>query len=215
MNKEEPIKAWYFAPAGNRLKYGDNRLVRVGTTHTVEGTPKLCEHGLHASEQIIDALARAESTILYRVELSGEIDRGRDEIAAQSRKYIKRYNVESILFDFARLAAKRCVHLCHPYMPDDAYELVVRWLDTGDESLRTAAGAAARAAASAAARDTWAAEAAWAAMDAEAAWAAMAAAMATARAAEAAGEATVWAAADAEERDWQEQTLIHMISEAK
>ena len=51
-----PIKAWYFAPVGNRL----------------------------ASTRIIDALSYAETSILYRVELDGKVDQGTDKLAAQS-----------------------------------------------------------------------------------------------------------------------------------
>lgn len=89
----EELKAWYFAPQGNRLGYGDNRLIRVGITHRVEGRPETCERGLHASKQIIDALQYAKSNILYRVELSGEMDHASDKIAAQSRKYLKRFDI--------------------------------------------------------------------------------------------------------------------------
>lgn len=138
------MKAWYFAPQGNRLRYGDNRLIRAGITHTVEGKPETCEHGLHSSKRVIDALGYAGSPILYRVELGGDMDYGDKKVAAQSRKYIKRYDIESILFEFSRLAAKRNFHLCEPYMSKEDYALVIKWLDTGDQSLRGAARSAAR-----------------------------------------------------------------------
>ena len=42
------IKAWYFAPKGERLRYNDDRPIEVGVTHSVEGKPKTCINGLHA-----------------------------------------------------------------------------------------------------------------------------------------------------------------------
>ncbi len=146
------MKAWYFAPKNNRLKYGDNRLVRVGTTHTIDGFPETCVRGLHASERVIDALSYAETSILYRVELSGEMDKARDKVAAQSRKYLKRYDIESILFEFARKQALINIDEIKPYVGDKDYNLILEWLETGDKRIKSAARSAANYAANYAAR---------------------------------------------------------------
>ena len=80
MNKK--IKAWYFAPPGKKLGYGDNRKIVVGRTHKVRfpftdanglvwGNPSCCHAGLHASINPRDALKYARSSLVYRVELSG------------------------------------------------------------------------------------------------------------------------------------------------
>jgi hypothetical protein len=135
------------------------------------------------------------------------MDIGDDKIAAQSRKYLQRFDIEDILFEFSRKAAKHTFHLAKPYMPNKEYKLVLRWLNTGDESLRDAArdaaGAAAWDAASAAARAA-ARDAAW-----DAAWAAARDA-AGAAARDAAG-AAAWDARDTE-KEWQEKQLLKMIT---
>ena len=192
------MKGWYFAHKGNRLNYGDNRLIRVGITHTIDCKPRLCRSGLHGSKRIIDALSYADYHILYRVDIKGDIDEGKNKFCGRSREYLKRFDIKDILFEFSRKAAKRQFHLAKPYMSKADYSLVIKWLDTGDKSLRAAAGAAAGAAA-------W--DAAWAAAGAVA-WAA--AREAAEDAAGAAAGAVAGAAWDAE-RNWQERTLREMI----
>ena len=208
--------AWYFAPKGNRLRYGDKRPIRNGVTHTVEGKIKLCKNGLHASERIIDALSYADHHILYRVELVGEMDIGGDKIAAQSRTYLKRYDMESVLFEASRQFALVNIEKIKPYTDD--YELILEWLETGNKKLKSAAESAAWAAARSARSAAWAARsAAWAAESAEsaesAAWAAARSAAYTA--AWAAAESAAYTAESAEEsaRDHQEQIIIELMKD--
>ena len=84
------MKAFYFAPQGNRLRYRDNRLIRVGITHKVEGPLELCGNGLHGSEIIIDALAYAETSRLYRTGHGGKILKGDDKLCSETRRYTAR-----------------------------------------------------------------------------------------------------------------------------
>ena len=222
------MRAFYFAPEDNRLRYGDGREIVVGETHTVDATPKCCEVGLHASKRVIDALKYAPSPNLYIVELGGEIDENDDKVSAQARRYIASIDTTAILRDFAKRQALINIKLIKPYAKD--YDVIMAFLE-GDESKREAAGTAAEAAAwtawpAAEAAGTAARTAAWAA--AEAAWAAaraaewtaarsaarVAAAEAAARAAEgtAAGTAArtaAWAAAEA-----ANDMLTEMIEEA-
>ena len=132
---------WYFAREDEKLGYGDGREVAVGVTHTVEGPARLCHNGLHASEKILDALQYASSSILYRVELSGDIDHGDDKSCSTERTYLGRIDVEEILRKFSRECALSVVHLW------DAPQIVLDYLRSGDEGLRDAAWAASRAAA--------------------------------------------------------------------
>jgi hypothetical protein len=217
------MKAWYFSGEDKRLRYGDAREIVLGETHTIEGAPELCERGLHGSTKIIDALGYAPGPIVWRVELSGDMDIGSDKIAAQSRTYIDGgVNIEHILRKFARKCALDVVNLW------DAPDIVVEYLKTGDEGLRAAARDAARDAAWAA----WdaARDAAWAARDADrdavraAAWdaardAAWDAAWAAARAADRdAVRAAAWDAVRAADRDAarakQNKRLTAMVSRA-
>ena len=177
------MRAFYFAPEDNRLRYGDGREIVVGETHTVDATPKCCEVGLHASKRVIDALKYAPSPNLYIVELGGEIDENDDKVSAQARRYIASIDTTAILRDFAKRQALINIKLIKPYAKD--YDVIMAFLE-GDESKREAAWAAA--------------EAAWAAARAAAGTAAEAAAWTAWPAAEAAGTAArtaAWAAAEA------------------
>ena len=185
MNKKR-IKAWYFSRGSKRLGYNDDRLIRKGRTHRIKGEPEACHQGLHGSKRIIDALQYAPGPVIWRVELSGDMDIQDDKIAAQERKYLWGFDATHILRRFARRSALDVIDLW------DAPDIVVRYLKTGDESIRAAAWDAAWAAAWAAAWDA-ARDAAWAA-----AWDA--------------ARAAAWAAA----RDKQNRRLTSMVvSEAK
>ena len=181
--------AWYFAPADRKLRYGDGRTVRKGATHAVKRPEdlELCEYGLHASPRILDALDCAPGYVLCRVKLTGRIVQGDDKVCAEKRAYLAVLSekaTRAVLAEWSRVCALHVVHLWN------APTVVVRWLKTGDESVRVEA----RDAAAAAAR-------------ADAAAAAYAAARAAARADAAAADV-------ATERDWQNKALTRLALKA-
>ena len=191
---------WHFAQVDDnnvpRLGYGDNREVTLGETLRVEGKPVLCEHGLHASAKLWDALnyARGERLSLCRVTLGGTVKHDTDKSVANERTVVAVLDADTtdkLLRDYARWCALQVIHLW------DAPDIVRQYLETGDESLRAAAWAAAGDAARAAARD--AARAAARAAAGDAAWAAAGAAARDA--AGAAAAAAAWAAARDAARD--------------
>lgn len=202
--------AWHFLHPDSRLRTGETA-PDDGVWLKHDGPLVPCESGLHASERAIDALDYApteDRVVLCRVELRGEIvEHGNpvDKLAASERRILWRLDSETtdaVLREFSRWAARQVLHLW------DAPEIVVRYLETGDESLGDAAWAAAEAAAWAAAEAADAAArsaaraAAWAARDAAARSAARAVAWAARAAAEAAdaawaAAAAAWGAADA------------------
>jgi hypothetical protein len=162
---------WHFVQVDEegtpRSEYGDKRVVKVGETLTVEGTPVLCEFGLHASKRLGDALAYATGAhlSLCRVTLGGKVVHDDDKSVATERTVTAMLSpeaTEQLLRGFARWCALQVIHLW------DAPDVVRQYLETGDESLRAAAWAAASAAA-------------WAATSAAASAAAWAAAWAAAR----------------------------------
>ena len=206
------ILAWHFSKADRKLNYGDSREIIEGTTHRIDwpwtdrngmvwAGPSACNAGLHGSKKIIDALQYAPGPVVWRVELSGQMDISDDKIAASDRRYLWGYDTNDVLRTFARRCALDVIHLW------DAPDVVTRYLKTGDESLRDAAWAAARAAVRDAA---WAA--AWAAARAaawDAAWAA-----AWAAAWDAAWDAA-WAAARDAARAKQNNRLTQMIVQSR
>ncbi len=154
------MKAWYFSTIDKKLRYGDDREIAIGVTHEVEGKPFLCNYGLHGSHLLLDALSYAPGPVVWRVELSGEMEVGVDKIAAQERTYLSGgIDITDILWKFARLCALDVAHLW------DAPDVVIQFLKTGDESLRTTAWDASRDASRSARGASWSAawDASWAA----------------------------------------------------
>ena len=114
-----------------------------------------CRSGLHASAHPSDALKYAPGCLLHLVELGGEIiPHGSDKVAASRRRIISTIDATDLLRGYARWCALQVVDLW------DAPDVVRKYLETGDDNLRSAAEAAAAA---------WSAEAARAAEAAEAA----------------------------------------------
>ena len=216
--KSDVTLAWWYGP--DTLPRNDGRPVAVGVTHEVQGEIELCKNGLHGSINPLDALKYGRGTF-WRTKHSGNVVHGDDKLASSSRTYLKRVtDTDDVLRHFARLCALDVIHLW------DAPDVVVRYLRTGDESIRAAAMAAARAAAGDAswesartAEESAAWDAAWAAAEAAGAascWAAEDAACGAARAAatrDAAGDAS-WESARVATRDAQSKRLHRMLIQA-
>jgi len=152
------VKGWWFTTTERKLLNNDGRKIKLGITHKVEGEIIPCQYGLHLSPRILDALQYAPGPVVYKVEGSGVIiPHGKpvDKYACSHRTYLDGgINISDVLRKFARLCALDIIHLWN------APGVVVKYMKTGDESLRAAASEAAWGAARAAAS-----EAAW-----EAAW---------------------------------------------
>lgn len=131
------MKAFYFATPERKLRYGDGRSITIGQTHTVKGEIKLCKNGLHASQRLLDALYYAPGNTLYLVELEGDMDIDAGIVAARSRTYLAEYNAADVLMSFARKQALINIELIKPYT--EQYDLIVDYLETGNEAIRQAA----------------------------------------------------------------------------
>lgn len=94
--------------------------------------------GLHASLHPLDALQYAPGEILCRVEMGGDIVYGDDKLVATERTVIAMGDATEMLRKFSRLCALDVIHLW------DAPQVVIDYLNTGDESIRDAAWGAAR-----------------------------------------------------------------------
>ena len=156
------MKAWYFSNTDKKLRYGDDRIIQAGKMHTVKGTPELCNHGLHASVRAIDALEYAPGSYVWFVDVTRSLDVGEDKICGQRREYLWGFDADEVLREFARNQALINIEKIKHYT--DQYDLIVGYLTTGDEGLRSAAELAAELAArSAAEAAAW--SAAWSAAE--------------------------------------------------
>lgn len=134
------ILAWHFFREDCRLNFGDGRKVEAGITHKIEwpwtdkngkrwGSPSVCNAGLHGSKRIVDALKYAPGPVVWRVELSGEMDIAGYQIASSEQTYLWGYDASGVLRSFSRRCDLDVIHLW------DAPDVVVRYLKTGDESI--------------------------------------------------------------------------------
>ena len=213
--KSKKVRAYWF---GDVLGYGDGRVPKRWITHKVKGTPVLCSHGLHASVHPADAIQYANTSSLWLVELSGIVIHGRDKAAANRRKYIKQIDATKVLYAYARWCASRCLK----HWKVDPPMVVVKYLQTGDEKLRSAAESAAESAARSAARsaaESAARSAAWSAAWGAAWSAAESAAESAARsaawsAAESAAWSAAWGAAWGAERKAQRRKFKQLVEDA-
>ena len=161
----------YYHFTGDTLRDG-SAIPQIGDWLVHKGEVVPCESGLHASDHPFDAMQYAKGGKLHLVELGDVIIANGDpvdKVASNKRKIVATIDATEVMRAFARRCALDVLPLWK-----DAPEIVVRYLKTGDESIRAAARDAAWAAARAAGRDAaWdaARAAAWAAAW-DAAWAA-------------------------------------------
>jgi hypothetical protein len=148
------VTAWHFA--GKALR--DGRPLPADGEWLIHDGPEvvMCETGLHASRRVIDALQYAPGPTVCRVTCRRIVDEYKnDKLVCWERRIDWRIeNADDLLRAFARKAALSVIHLW------DAPAIVRQYLETGDESIRAAAWAAAWDAARDAAWDA-ARDAAW------------------------------------------------------
>lgn len=216
------IMAWHFCRDNRRLKYGDNREIRVGETLTVDGPPELCKRGLHGSVLIIDALGYAAAITLCRVEIGGEIVHGNDKLAGTTRRCVAMADATMMLHEFACRCAEKALALAKTPDPRSlaAIEAKRAWMrgEISDEQLATARASAWDAARGAACGAARASARAAQASARDAAWSAARAAQASAR--DAARDAAwyaawyfTWASARAATWDAPNEMLTEMACE--
>lgn len=103
------------------------------------GPVRICERGLHASFDPFDALLFAPGEILCKVEVDEIVDSSQaDKFVCRRRRIIARLDATQLLRKFARDQAMSVSHLWN--VPS----VVLKYLKTGDETLREAAWYAAR-----------------------------------------------------------------------
>ena len=169
------VSAYHFT--GGTLR-DSSSIPPIGEWLRFSGNVVMCKSGLHASRHPFDALQYAPGSMLHWVECEDIVEEQDDKLVCRARKIVRSVDATDMLWLFARKCALDVIHLWH------APAVVREYLETGDQSKRAAARAAARDAAWAAAMDAaWAAamDAAWAAARDAARGAARGAAWAAAR----------------------------------
>jgi len=177
------VLGWHFLGADMRLSHGDERKAKIGEWLSVEGEPRICEHGLHASKRAIDALEylRWAPAIICRVELGSTIVHGYSTMVAQKRRILWAAHADNALRDFALDCATQALQGHYPDAPDalwhalDLRAAIAEGIEVGPAAVDAAEAAwaaydavvgaarAARSAARAARAADWAARAARAA----------------------------------------------------
>ena len=190
----EKIDGYWFS-ATDRLPR-DGRKIIVGKSHRQSGKIVICQNGFHFSRDPYDAFAYATGSYLHKVKVWGDVVEETDKACGRNRTYVARVDATKMLRLFARRQALSVIHLW------EAPQVVIDYLNTGDENLRNAAArraayADARSAAVAAARRAAYADTAYAYADAAAADTAYVYADARSAAASAAAAADAAAYADA------------------
>jgi hypothetical protein len=190
--KKNPILAYHFV--GDKLRDGQPIPAnKVWLEH--KGPIRLRNYGLHASRHPQDALEYAPGPTLCLVQMAGECLEEIDKLVATRRRILKRFDATELLREYTRWCALQVIELW------DAPEIVRRYLLTGAESLRYAAGSAAEYAAWSAARSAAGSAASSAARSAAWSAAGSAAWSAAGYAAVYAARSTAWSAAKYAQRE--------------
>ena len=133
--------AWHFMAERDGVPVlRDGTPLEIGKWYEHVGELEMCAAGFHASTRAMDALRYAPGNWLALVEVE-DFERGDDKLVARRRRALWVFNAEELLRLFARQCALLVVHLW------DCPDIVKRYLEIGDESIRDAAWAAASAAA--------------------------------------------------------------------
>ncbi len=135
--KKKPVLAWHFV--GKTLRDGSPIPVD-GVWLEFKGKCEMCESGLHWSRNPFDALQYAPGETLCLVEVDQIASEQDDKGVSHRRKIVARMNATELLSYFARMQALSAFDYW------DVPDVVIDYVMTGDESIRAAAWAAARAA---------------------------------------------------------------------
>jgi hypothetical protein len=97
--KVKTVLAWHFVKNDGTNRDGIKE--QVGHWYKVAGEIMPCQHGLHGSVQLIDALNFAPGSILRRTEHQGTIVGGSDKLASSERRVLWQVDATKILHLFA------------------------------------------------------------------------------------------------------------------
>ena len=132
--KAKPEIAYHFT--GDKLRDG-RPIPAVGEWIEETGELRICEKGLHASRTPFQALSFAPGFSLHKVEVREIAAETEAKLVARQRRIIATIDAKDLILSFARKQALSVIHLF------DCPPILKKWLETGDESIRKEARAAA------------------------------------------------------------------------
>jgi len=100
---------WHFLGGDRRMRYPPYTLVEAGQTYTAEGPLAICQNGMHACAQVLDALCYAPGGVVCRVRLSGERVADADMVCARERTVLWMADAGMLLHEFACAVAERAL----------------------------------------------------------------------------------------------------------
>jgi len=132
-------EGWHFCAADLRLGWQDGRKIVVGETLTVEGSPRVCHHGLHAlcvGNPLVDALEWAAGPIICRVLLGGKLDYDfdREKFCATERTVLQMLTLEQSIACLRGFLVRVIIANASPENRRRVRRLVKLWL-SGEATL--------------------------------------------------------------------------------
>jgi len=131
MKNFKETSGWWFC--GDSLRNGE-KIPPDGEWLVSDGDIKICQSGLHASLYPIDALVYAPGSTICRVACRNIVEEQKDKFVCKERKIEWRIDGENLLLAFVCQFALDMSNMWE--MPN----VVRKYLETGDESIREKAG---------------------------------------------------------------------------
>ena len=104
---ESSREGWHFLAQDRKLRYDDNRLVKVGVPLDCKGKPKLCCNGMHASPTLLSALSYAPGLVACEVRITGVTEGDIDKFVGNERTVLRMVDMLPVIAEFAEWCAGR------------------------------------------------------------------------------------------------------------
>ena len=117
MKRKDVTLGWHFLQRNKKLGYADGRPVHKKRWFKAKNcrTTRLCSCGMHASENILDALKWAPGPVLCQVKVHGNIKvaSNNDKFVGMERLVIDWINAEDVIQEFSVWCFERGLKTCN------------------------------------------------------------------------------------------------------